>query len=154
MSLLNRTLEDIWDAQTARQGYDRAIDKMEAKIASMHAIPDWGVGLIIGLALVAFVCCLQLLIMMLTMPCMYSWDYCWEARRQRLRDEQFTANDPDDPDARRARSRNDRGHRGARNRRRRPVWRRDAQALHQRSKAQSRKNGKARVSEPSYDMND
>ena len=39
MSLLNRTLEDIWDAQTARQGYDRAIDKMEAKIASMHSIP-------------------------------------------------------------------------------------------------------------------
>lgn len=96
---LNHTLQDIWDAQSARQGYDRAIDKMEAKMESMRSIPDWGVGLIVGLSLVALVCCFQLLIMMLTMPCMYSWDYCWEARRQRLRDEQFTANDPDDPDA-------------------------------------------------------
>ena len=146
---LNRTLQDIWDARTAREGYDRAIDKMEAKIASMHGIPDWGVGLIIGLALVAFVCCLQLLIMMLTMPCMYSWDYCWEVRRQRLRDEQFTTNDPDDPDAPEAEMTEAT-----------EVPETEGAAefgdvMHKPyTNGEARKNGKARVSEPSYDMND
>ena len=146
MSLLNRTLEDIWDAQTARQGYDRAIDKMEAKIESMHNIPDWGVGLIVGFAIVAFVCCLQLLIMMLTMPCMYSWDYCWEVRRQRLRDEQFTANDPDDPDAPEAEMTEVSETEGAAQ---------FGDVMHKPyTNGEGRKNGKARVSDLSYDMTD
>ena len=86
---------DILDAKSAREGYERAIDKMEAKMEAMKDIPDWGVGLIVGFSIVALACCLQLLLITITIPCWWGrdcaeWDpsdvlYCW--RRHRLRDE-------------------------------------------------------------------
>ena len=72
-----------------REEFDHTIDRMENRLEAMKHMPDWAVGMVIGLSITACLICCQLLFMLFVFP------MCWDLRRyltpfwwkERLRDD-------------------------------------------------------------------